>query len=149
MEKILTDLNFTHWMWYAAMMVFLILEMIMPGIAFLWLAAAAGVTGTLVLVFSGISWETQIFIFTILSVISVLAGRRYIQRSGEIPSENEMLNKRGDALIGRRVKVVTAITDGRGRVKIGDSIWTATGTDTEEGSMVTITAVNGAELSVE
>lgn len=149
MEKMLSDLNFTHWMWFVAMFIFLLLEMMAPGIVFLWLGIAAGVTGVLVLLFSDISWEMQTVIFTALSFLSVFMGRRYIKRTGDIPSDNEMLNKRGEAMIGRKVTVAIAIEDGRGKVKVGDSMWTAVGTDTPIGEMVTITAVNGTELTVE
>lgn len=149
MEQLLQELNFTHWTWFVLLFVFLFLEMLVPGIAFLWLSIAAAITGVAVAIISDMSWETQIVIFTLLSVISVYIGRRVIRQTGEIPSDNELLNQRGTALIGRQVTVAHDIKDGRGKVKVGDSLWTAIGPDKKAGEQVTVTQVHGTELTVE
>lgn len=149
MDQILSDMNFTHWMWFVALFIFLLLEMILPGVVFLWLGIAAAVTGTLVWLIASITWEWQLILFSAFSVVSILAGRKFIQSKGDIPSDNELLNQRGNALIGRKFTVAIAIKNGKGKVKVGDSMWTATGNDAAEGSYVTVIAVNGTELIVE
>lgn len=149
MQHLLSDLEFTHWTWLIALAVFLGLEMAMPGIVFLWLAIAAGVMAGIVYFAVDMSWEWQLVLFSVLSVISVFSGRQFIKKSGEIPSENEMLNRRSAALVGRTVMVAVAIQDGRGKVKVGDSLWTAHGPDCPEGAKVIIRAATSTELTVD
>ena len=50
---------------------------------------------------------------------------------------------------GEEVEVVEAIAHGSGRVKVGDSVWTARGPDSAVGAIVRISGVRGAELLVE
>jgi inner membrane protein len=45
--------------------------------------------------------------------------------------------------------VVEAIADGHGRVKVGDSVWNARGTDASVGARVRVTGADGAVLLVE
>ncbi|MCJ9428875.1 NfeD family protein [Kordiimonas marina] len=149
MHHLLSDLEFTHWTWMIALAVFLGLEMAMPGIVFLWLAIASGVMAAVVFILPDMSWEWQMVWFSILSVISVFMGRQFIRKHGEIPSENENLNRRSAALVGRTVKVASAIQDGRGKVKVGDSLWTALGPDAAEGTKVVIKSATSTELHVE
>ncbi|WND01497.1 NfeD family protein [Temperatibacter marinus] len=149
MEQLVLELSFTHWMWLVALFLFLFLEMLAPGIAFLWLGIAAGAMAGLVFVLSDLSWEMQTFIFTLLAVASVMVGRRVIKEQGDIPSENETLNQRGNSMIGRTVTVVVPIENGKGKVKVGDSLWLATGPDKKKGDSVTVADVNGTELAVE
>jgi membrane protein implicated in regulation of membrane protease activity len=47
------------------------------------------------------------------------------------------------------VTVVEAITNGHGRVKVGDSVWSARGVDAAIGSRVRVTGADGAVLLVE
>ena len=66
-----------------------------------------------------------------------------------IVSDDPLLNDRGGRMIGEIVTVVEAITDGRGRVKVGDTVWSAKGTDASVGSKVRITGAQGSVLMVE
>ena len=45
--------------------------------------------------------------------------------------------------------VVEAITGGEGRVKVGDSVWSAVGADAEVGARVRVVAAEGTVLRVE
>ena len=49
---------------------------------------------------------------------------------------------------GRIVTVAQAIQRGRGKVQIGDSVWTAEGPDMPEGARAKVTCVNGTVLVV-
>jgi membrane protein implicated in regulation of membrane protease activity len=59
------------------------------------------------------------------------------------------LNQRPAQLLGRIATVEEAIAYGRGRVRIGDTLWLAEGPDMPAGSEVRVTAANGAVLRVE
>jgi len=148
MENFFSELSFTHWTWFIAALVFLGLEILLPGVVFLWMGLAAVVLGGVVFFMPDITWEWQLINFGVLSIISVLAGRRFIRKQGDIPSEDETLNRRGDALVGTMVRVATEITDGRGKVKVGDTLWSARGPDMAEGSMARIEGLDGNTLIV-
>jgi inner membrane protein len=141
------NFEMTYWVWFAAAAVLAIMEIIAPGIFMIWLAMAAAVTGVVTLAL-GFGWELQLAVFAILSVVAVFLGRNFLKRN-PVETSDTGLNRRGERLVGPRVKVVESITDGRGRVQVGDSPWLATGPDAPTGSMVRIVGVDGATLKVE
>jgi hypothetical protein len=141
------NFEMTYWVWFAAAAVLAIMEIIAPGIFMIWLAMAAAATGVATLAF-GFGWELQLAVFAILAVVAVFAGRNFLKRN-PVETSDTGLNRRGERLVGQRVKVVEPIVDGRGRVQVGDSPWLATGPDAAAGSMVRITGVDGATLHVE
>ena len=55
---------------------------------------------------------------------------------------------RGAQYIGRIVIVEEAIRNGRGKVRVGDTIWAAEGEDAATGAKVEVTGVNGTVLVV-
>jgi membrane protein implicated in regulation of membrane protease activity len=59
------------------------------------------------------------------------------------------LNDPSQRLIGRRVFVVTAVDEDSGRVRVGDSEWSARGGPAQPGERVRITGVEGNTLIVE
>ena len=66
-----------------------------------------------------------------------------------IASDEDGLNKRGTELIGRTGRLEEAITAGRGRIQMGDTVWTVEGPELPAGSRIRVTGVNGAVLTVE
>ncbi len=64
-------------------------------------------------------------------------------------TDQPALNRRGEQLVGRTAVVVDAICDGRGRVRVGDGIWTAEGADCGAGCAVRIIGVQQVVLLVE
>ena len=141
------NFEMTYWVWFAAAAVLAIMEIIAPGIFMIWLAMAAAATGVVTLAL-GFGWELQLAVFAVLAVVAVFAGRNFLKRN-PVETSDSGLNRRGERLVGQVVKVVEPISDGRGRVQIGDSPWLVNGPDTPLGAMVRITGVSGATLTVE
>ena len=139
-------LQFWHWFILAA--IFAGIEMLTPGFFFIWLGGAALIIGLITLVFSGMSWEVQLILFAALSAISVLAWYKFGRRIA-IATDDAHLNRRGDSLVGRTGQLTEPIVNGRGRVKIDDSVWSAEGDDAPDGAKVLVTGVRGAVLTVE
>ena len=135
------------WAWIAVGVVLVALEVTAPGAFMLWLGIAALVTG-LVLFVVPLGWEMAALLFAVLAASSVLAGR-YVTRTGRPSTDEPMLNRRGDALVGRVVVLEEPIRQGRGRVRIDDTVWRIEGIDTPAGDRVRITGVDGALLRVE
>jgi hypothetical protein len=146
MSQFFDHLEFWHWLILA--LVLAGMEMLTPGFFAIWLGGAALVTGLVVLVISGMSWEGQVILFAVLAAVSVLAWYK-IGRRMRIATEDATLNRRGDSLVGRGGDLVEPIVNGRGRVKIDDSVWRAEGSDAPLGTRMIVTGVQGAILKVE
>jgi inner membrane protein len=136
-----------HWFWLLAGVLLGAAEIIVPGFFLIWFAAAAIVTALLTVLLP-ISVAVQIGLFAAFAVALVYVGRRWIA-SNPIISSDPALNDRGARLTGEIVTVVHAITNGRGRVRVGDSDWTARGSDTPAGTQVRVAGADGAILLVE
>jgi hypothetical protein len=136
-----------HWWWLLAAALLGILEIFVPGIFLVWMAAAAGITGILAALLP-IALPFQLAIFGLLALAAVYSGRRYYERN-PVPSSDPLLNDRTARLIGQSVTVVTAIEQGEGRVKVGDGVWTARGPDAPAGTRMVVTGAEGGCLRVD
>lgn len=136
-----------HWWWLLGAALLGILEIFIPGIFLAWMAAAAAVTG-LVVIATGIAFPFQLATFALLAIAAVYGGRRHYDRN-PVPSADPKLNDRTARLIGQEVTVINALEHGEGRVKVGDSVWPARGPDAPEGSRVRVTGAQGNCLQVE
>ncbi len=145
MGEILSGAEFWHW-WVLAV-VLLALEVAAPGTFFLWLAIAAGVVGLIVLILPDMAWQIQVLLFAIGAVGAVVAWRAFARRHPE-ESEDPTLNRRGEQYVGQVFHLSEAITDGRGRMKVGDSVWRVAGPDLPAGAKVRVTGAEGTVLRV-
>ena len=135
------------WFWLVAGVVLAIAEILVPGFFMIWLAAAAIATGLIAMLLP-IAMPLQILLFAVLAVAAVYAGRRWFALN-PIESSDPKLNDRGARLVGETVTVVEAISNGRGRVKVGDGVWIAKGPDAAVGANVRVTGSDGSTLLVE
>jgi len=72
------------WHWLLIAIVLMILEAFSPAAFFMWLAIAAGTVGLVLVVVPELGWQVQLVLFGVLSVLSLVLGRR--ATSGAIPS---------------------------------------------------------------
>ncbi len=138
--------NLGPWGWLILAAVMLLLETIIPGLHFIWFGVAAAILGAVLFVVP-MPWAAQVFAFAVLSVFVILFARRYWS-SQTLKTDAPDLNERGLQYVGRMVTVVEPITRGRGKVKVGDTVWTAQGPDLAEGAQAKVTGVNGTVLIV-
>ena len=145
--ELLPQIEFWHW-WTAAF-VFLIIEVFAPGIVFLWLAIAAGLVGFLLLALPETSWQIQLLVWAVLSVVAVFAGRAYLKRR-PIESDQPALNRRGEQYVGRTFTLEEPIVNGLGKIRVDDSTWKIEGdNDLPSGTKIKVTAADGTILKVE
>jgi inner membrane protein len=135
------------WLWMIGGVLLLALEILVPGVFLIWIGIAAVVTGIFALLF-GIGTAGQLALFALYSVLAVMVGRRFYGVKN-IDTLDPMLSDRGARLVGRRVLVVQAIDEDSGRVRVGDSEWSARGGPAEPGERVRIASVEGNCLIVE
>jgi membrane protein implicated in regulation of membrane protease activity len=135
------------WAWIIAGVVFLALELAVPGAFMMWLGIAALLVGVISLLVVW-SWQWQFVAFAVFALISVPLWRRFARRV-EPPSDSPLLNRRAEALVGRIFTLEKPIVDGTGSVRIDDTIWRVHGPDRPAGSRVKVTHADGANLAVE
>lgn len=134
--------------WFAFAAILAIVELLLPGIFLVFIAAGAAVTGVVVLALPELPVFAQIGIFAIASSVSVAVGRRWYL-SNPVESSDPLLNDRVARLIGEVVTVANPIVAGEGRVRVGDSEWIARGADAPVGALVRIIGAKGNTLDVE
>jgi hypothetical protein len=135
------------WLWMIGGVLLLAAEILVPGVFLVWIGIAAVVTGVFALLF-GIGLAGQLGLFALYSVLAVMVGRRAYAVKG-VEQLDPSLNNPSVRLIGRRVVVVQAVDEDEGRVRVGDSEWSARGGPAEPGERVLITGVEGNCLIVE
>jgi hypothetical protein len=145
MSEFLSRAEFWHW-WVLAV-VLLALEVAAPGTFFLWLAVAAAVVGLVVLVLPDLFWQVQVLLFAVTGVAAVVAWRIYAGRRPQT-SDDPTLNRRGEHYVGQVFHLTEPITDGRGRMKVADTMWRIAGPDLPAGAKVRVTGVDGTVLRV-
>ncbi len=134
------------WNWFIIAAAMGLLETIIPGVHFMWFGMAAVLMGGIVLAMP-LSLPVQMVVFAILSIGLILIARRYwAPQSMKTDAPN--LNDRGQQYVGRTVTVAEAIQRGRGKVQVGDTVWTAEGPDMPEGARAKVTGINGTVLIV-
>lgn len=134
------------WNWLILAAALFMLETVVPGVHFLWFGLAAVIVGALAFM-TGFSFPWQLVAFALISVATVFWVRRYATPE-TARSDLPDLNVRGAQYIGRTVTVEDAIVDGRGKVRVGDTVWGAEGEDAPRGAKVEVTGVNGTNLVV-
>jgi membrane protein implicated in regulation of membrane protease activity len=135
------------WAWIILGLLLMGLELLAPGIFFLWLGLAAIITGGADAAI-GLSWQASTLVFAVLSVAAVLLAR-FLSRPALRNEDPSGLNRRGEALVGRAFVLENPIAGGEGRIRIDDSSWRVTGPDTPAGARVRVIRVEGATLVVE
>jgi inner membrane protein len=135
------------WFWLIGGVVLLIAEVIAPGFFLIFVGAAAIATGLFTLLF-GLGTVPQLALFALYALLAVMIGRRFYtnRHSG---SADPLINDPARRLVGKVVTVVTAVDDHSGRVRLGDSEWSARGGPAAVGERVRITGVDGNCLKVE
>lgn len=139
---------FGHWVWFIAAAILLLLELLAPGVFFIWLGLAAVGTGLLDLVVP-MSWQVELAVFAVLSVVFLLVGRPLVMRRINQETDQPNLNQRNQQYIGKRFMLDEPISGGKGFLTINDTRWHIRGKDLPKGSWVKITGVDGLELLVE
>ena len=136
------------WHWWILAGILLILELTSPVFFFLWLGFSAAAVGFLLLVFPAIPVEAQLVLFGILSVVAVLAWRKYREVHPPV-SDQPLLNQRGQQYAGRIFTLDQPIINGVGKVEVDDSTWRVKGPDLTAGTRVRVVGVDGVIFVVE
>jgi membrane protein implicated in regulation of membrane protease activity len=134
------------WAWIVLAGILALAEMAVPGSYLMWIALGAAVTA--VAATTGMVLEGQLAVFATATAVSCLGG--YFVYRGMEPSHDSgaPLNAPRQSMIGARGTVCETFVNGRGKVRIGDTVWLADGPDLAEGTPVIVAGVRGTRLEV-
>ena len=135
------------WTWLIVAGLFIALDILIPGVYLLWFGLAALIVGVIGLA-TPIEWHIQLILFAVIAVATLFLVRRFAG-TGPAKTDSPDLNVRGAHYVGRVFTVEESIVGGRGKVRVGDTVWLAKGPDAPKGALVRVTAVDGTMLVVE
>ncbi|MFD1746938.1 NfeD family protein [Rhizobium helianthi] len=139
------------WSWWILGFILLGAELAAPGVFLIWIGLAALTIGAASIALWDSpywGWHVQFILFAALSVIITLIGRR-LYGSQDRNSDQPLLNRRGESLVGRTATLSEPIREGRGRIRLDDTWWSVTGPDLPVGMRVRVAEWTGSELIVE
>jgi len=136
------------WLWLIGGVVLLIAEVIAPGFSLIFIGTAAILTGLLALV-TGFGVVLQLAAFAVLAFLAVKIGGRSFYASRYDYTSHPELNRPEQRLLGKVVTVSQPVDSNGGRVRLGDSEWSARGGPAAVGDRVRIVDIDGNCLRVE
>ena len=134
--------------WAALAVLLFAAEALAPGAFMLWMGIAAAAVFLTVWAFDGMTVLLQVVLFVVLSFVSIQVYRTWFRQRAR-PSDQPLLNRRAEQLVGRVVTLEQAINAGVGRAKVDDAFWVVAGPDLPQGSAVRVVAVDGMTLKVQ
>ncbi|MEJ5074448.1 NfeD family protein [Enterobacter ludwigii] len=138
-----------HIFWLSLGGLLLAAEMLGGNGYLLWSGVAAIVTGLLVWLLP-FGWEWQGGVFAVLTLLAAWLWWRWLSnRVRQQPRADSQLNQRGQQLVGKIFTLDTALINGRGHMRVGDSSWPVLAEDDlPVGTRVEVFAVEGITLKV-
>lgn len=134
--------------WWLLAVLLIGAELLTPGFFLLWIGIAAAVMGLITWLLPGMTFLIQAVVFSVLAIGICTFYWKVIRPRAERRNDQPLLNQRGAQLVGQHVQVADTIIHGRGKVRVGDSVWLAEGDDAAAGSTVRVIAVQGTTLQV-
>ena len=137
-----------EWLWLIGGIVLLIAELIAPGFFLVFIGGAAVATGLAALLLP-LSLPLQFVIFAVLAFLAARIGGRRAYSMRYDYSPDPFLNDRAKRMLGTVVVATQPIDSNSGRVRVGDSEWSARGGPAQPGERVRIVDIDGNCLKVE
>jgi inner membrane protein len=94
-------------------------------------------------------WQTQVVVFLVLSVLSAIIGKRILVTTRGDESDQPLLNRREEQLVGRTATLEEPIVNGSGRIRLGDTLWRVNGPELPAGTRVKVARAHDGQLFIE
>ncbi|MDX8457413.1 NfeD family protein [Mesorhizobium humile] len=147
-DRIVSELG--PWNWMVLGFVLLVMEIVAPGVFMLWIGIAALIVGAVSLAIWDAAfwtWQIQVLAFLVLSLISAFVGKKLMAgRHGDV--DQPLLNRRGAQMVGKLATLAEPIKNGRGRIKLGDTLWRVSGPDLPAGTQVRVVSAADTDLEL-
>lgn len=136
------------WIWWLLLAVLLvILEIFVPSAILIWFAVGA-LAAMVTALIPGLDLPWQLGVFSIASLAGLFIFRPYVKaRLGDAEDGRE-INDFSTNLVGSSGVIVEAIEDGKGRARVGETIWTVTGPDLPVKARIRVVSVDSTRLGV-
>jgi inner membrane protein len=128
--------------WVVAALILTIAEVLAPGTFLIFFAGGALVTAAAQLLVLPVT--AQLAIFSVATIVLLLAGNSLYRRLLAKKRENTL----GLGPIGEPGIVEQRIVNGRGKVRVRDTSWLATGPDLAKGTAIVVVQRDGTLLQV-
>ncbi|AZO51108.1 MAG: NfeD family protein [Mesorhizobium sp.] len=147
-DRIISELG--PWNWMVLGFVLLVMEVVAPGVFMLWIGIAALIVGAVSLLIWDAAfwtWQLQVLVFLVLSLISAFVGKKLVGGRHD-DADQPLLNRRGAQMVGRTATLAEPIKNGRGRIRLGDTLWRVSGPDLPVGTQVRVTGAADTDLEL-
>ncbi len=138
------------WNWMVLGIILLGLEIVLPGVFMLWIGIAALIVGAVSLLpWQAAFWgrQIQVLVFLVLSLLSAYAGKKLMGARTQA-SDQPLLNRRSEQMIGRTATLAEPIRNGHGRIQLGDTFWRVSGPDLPAGTRVRVVTATESDLEL-
>ena len=142
MEVLFADFDFWHWLVLGLALI--IIELFAWSTFFLWMGISAVIVGILLYLSPNMSWETQLLIFSFLSIVTIYLAKKFLK----VETIDTQLNERASRHVGN-IYTVAELDNNGAKVKVGDSLWLAKGCDMVIGQQVKVVGTDSTTLIVE
>ncbi len=130
-----TELSLWHWLILGVLLI--VLETFGFGGFLLGTAVAAFVTG--MLTWLGTSWQVQFISFGVMSLLFSVAYWKYFRKFNTYQDTDIPINDKLENMKGQVGKVISLTSEHAGKIKVGDTLWSFSSTDTcSEDDLVTV-----------
>ncbi|MCG9750693.1 NfeD family protein [Vibrio brasiliensis] len=146
MLELLESVNYWHWL--ALGLALLACELLGTAGYLLWLGLSAMVVGALLTVIP-MSWQLQWVSFGVFSLVTTWLWWRRQLKSDTADDAQRQLNQKHKQLVGQTFVLDEDFPVGKGRLKVGDSTWSAQSESAiKAGQQVEVTKVSGIILTI-
>lgn len=143
------QLSSNYWLWFAIAIILMIAEVTIGGNFFLlWIGISSLLVAILQWLIPAINWQYQWLIFSAVSISSILLWWQYLKKRSSQAKQTH-LNSGAERFLGKIYTLVEPIQNGKGKVKVGDSVWLVMGPDLSVGTRVKVVGIEGVFLKVQ
>ena len=142
MELIFDNLNFIHWLILGIGLI--IIELFLWTVFLLWIGSSAITSGVIYFLFPNISGLMQLLIFAVIAIAATSLAKKYYP----VKTVDEQLHNKAKSHIGKEC-TIESIENGVTKVKIGESLWFAKGSNLSAGQTVKIIDVESSTFIIE
>lgn len=147
----ITQLNYLAW--FSIGLIFVVLELVLPGTYLIWFGLSAFVMGIIVHFIDLTATETGVLFALISAMFAGIGWYVYTKviNKTQILEKYKYLNDPAGACIGKTYNLCEDVVDGRAKVKVGDSFWiVALDKELKKGDKIRVIGVeNGIVLKAE
>lgn len=146
MESLFATIQPWHWLVFGILL--LVAETLGAGGFLIGIAIAAFVQSIIAVSANNLSWDFQLLLFGLNSLLFTVIYWKFFRKFNQ-KTDAPTINNRAAQLVGRQLLLEQPLTNGVGKILIGDTFWRATAdSELPAGTKVEIVSSEGMNLVV-